>query len=103
MAIYKCDTLDIHAFKIVKFDDDFNVVRVYRLFKVSQFRWECSCSGWHGHGYCKHPKLIQHFYDNKHINDGYFWDVDLEEWLLPLNHPSRILARKMAAKRGQKC
>lgn len=101
MSWYTIRRIEEGAYRVVKFDGDFNVHRdpkvpgfsIYGLFRYTRSQpYICSCPAGEG-GKCRHVKMIYLFLKLERVDTGWFYDPETESWERPLNHPSRLIYR----------
>lgn len=94
MSLYSVRQTAYLSYRMVKFDEDFNVQEVWYLYKKGLFRdWNCDCWQKNKHT-CRHRQMIDLFINNNKVNSGWFYDPDRKEWERPLNDPVRRLGQR---------
>ena len=91
MSLYSVRQLDVHIYRMVKFDYDFNVQTIYAIYKTKE--WGCSCFQ-HDKPSCRHRQMISLFISENKVNSGWFFDYERKVWERPLNDPVRVMQQR---------
>lgn len=78
-SLYGCRSLGAGDYRIMKFDEDYNILIYYATTER-----ECDCPAAHRSS-CKHRVMLKEFFIRfKHVDDGWFLNWNNRQWHPPI-------------------
>lgn len=83
-----------NGFRVVKFDDWFNVIKVHNVWKRTQLsNWRCSCQQG-SMSDCRHRIIVRVFQKTRRVSSGWFYNYTHKCWERPILDPVRMMQRQ---------
>lgn len=84
------------AYRVTKYDERYHATRHYGLFVYKNYqKLICTCIAGENLKPCRHKFMFRIFEAEFKIDSGYFYDPETKSWEMPVNHPVRLLQRKL--------
>jgi hypothetical protein len=78
--MYSCRKFPSGLYRLVKWDNDYNIVAIYEIFND-----KCECFQGMKKGTCRHTEeIIPEFERLDRVNSGWFYDYDNDQWDEPI-------------------
>lgn len=74
------------GYRIVNFDEDLNVMRIYHVLGNIGNHMNCNCPQGSRTNMCKHPTIVLLFEQHNRVDQGFFLDYENMKWHLPLTY-----------------
>lgn len=93
--LYNIRRLNQWQYRIVKFDDDFNVIEQYVMTERSAGGFvDCPCKEGLRHNTCRHRTMLDFFRQVKKVDTGWFYDYGRNKWVPPIRFFPRLPVKK---------
>jgi len=100
--LYNVRNISPYAYRMVKFDDWFNVETSYLLYQpYNKYYYVCNCFQSNKPS-CRHREMLSMFIKEKKVNTGWFYNYDTKVWERPVNDPVRVMIQKIERSRREK-